>query len=211
MAPTILKAFLTTLITSAAFTEANSELTRRDLTITQNLPAGWTYKSCYTDVGRTINAASYTDGTKMTQEACVKYCDGKGYAYAGVEFSTECYCGNTLAAGSAAAPAADCGQACSGDATEACGGGNRLTLFYNPNANVPPPPVTNPGPPGWTSKGCYSEGTNGRTLANGVATTGGSAALTVALCTTACKNGGYKYAGVEYSGECCKFWAPLNP
>ena len=42
-----------------------------------------------------------------------------------------------------------------------------------------------------------------RALANGVATTGGSNALTVALCTSACKSANYLYAGVEYAGECC--------
>jgi hypothetical protein len=44
----------------------------------------------------------------------------------------------------------------------------------------------------------------GRTLANGVATTGGGNALTIALCTSACKTAGYVLAGAEYSGECCK-------
>ena len=208
MAPTIVKTILSTLVASAVLAEASLPLTKRALAISQNLPAGWTYKSCYTDVGRTINAAAYADGAKMTQETCIAFCNGKNYAYAGLEYSAECFCGNTLAAGSAAAPAADCNKACSGDATQACGGGNRLTLFNNANAKPPTAPVTNPGPAGWTSKGCYSEGANGRTLQNGVATTGGSAALTVALCTTACKNGNYKYAGVEYGGECCKSLDP---
>ena len=153
MASTIVKSLFASIIASAIFVEAAVPLDKRALTITQNLPTGWTYKSCYTDVGRTINGASYIDNTKMTQEACVTYCDGKGYAYAGVEYSTECFCGNTLASGSAVAPAADCGNACSGDATEACGGGNRLTLFYNPNAKTPAGPSVNPGPPGWTSLG----------------------------------------------------------
>ena len=35
-----------------------------------------------------------------------------------------------------------------------------------------------------------------------MSTPGGSGSLTVALCTTACKNSGYTYAGVEYAGEC---------
>ena len=153
MAPTIVKSLFTSIIASAIFAEAAVPLDKRALAITQNLPPGWTYKSCYTDVGRTLNGASYVDNAKMTQETCVAYCDGKGYAYAGVEYSTECFCGNTLASGSAVAPAADCGNACSGDATEACGGGNRLTLFYNPNAKTPAGPSVNPGPPGWTSLG----------------------------------------------------------
>jgi hypothetical protein len=48
------------------------------------------------------------------------------------------------------------------------------------------------------------EGTTGRALPNGVATAGGSAAFTVALCLAACKTAGYVLAGVEYSNECCK-------
>src|SRR6266516_1182264 len=35
-----------------------------------------------------------------------------------------------------------------------------------------------------------------------MATTGGSGALTVALCTSACQAAGYVLAGVEYAGEC---------
>jgi hypothetical protein len=50
----------------------------------------------------------------------------------------------------------------------------------------------------------YREGTNGRALPNGVTTPGGSALMTVALCTSSCQAAGYLLAGVEYSGECCK-------
>jgi hypothetical protein len=44
------------------------------------------------DVGnpRTLNEASYVDGSSMTEESCVSYCNGKNYTYAGVEFSQEC-------------------------------------------------------------------------------------------------------------------------
>ena len=89
---------------------------------------------------------------------------------------------------------------CSGDAEEACGGPNRLTLFTT-GAPEPAGPTVNPGPPGWGYKGCYTDG-GARTLTTQVATEGGAGALTVAKCTTACKAGNYKYAGVEYSGEC---------
>ena len=39
---------------------------------------------------RTLNGASYTDGTSMTEDSCVSYCKGKNYTYAGTEFSEEC-------------------------------------------------------------------------------------------------------------------------
>jgi hypothetical protein len=47
-----------------------------------------------------------------------------------------------------------------------------------------------------------------RTLTVGMATTDGSGALTVALCTSACQSAGYVFAGVEYAGECCASLLP---
>lgn len=44
-------------------------------------------------------------------------------------------------------------MACTGNATEQCGGPNRLNLFHNSNI-VAAGPVTNPGPPGWGFLGC---------------------------------------------------------
>ena len=82
---------------------------------------------------RALTVSSYTSGTAMTEESCIAYCGGKGTAYAGIEYASECYCGNILDSTSSAAPATDCNMACSGNATEACGAGNRLTLFNNPN------------------------------------------------------------------------------
>ncbi|KAF8242298.1 hypothetical protein K440DRAFT_591049 [Wilcoxina mikolae CBS 423.85] len=118
---------------------------------------------------------------------------------AGTEYSQECYCDNSLASTSTVAPIGDCSMGCSGNATEACGGPNRLTVFKGTAVGGP---TTNPGPPGWTSAGCYTDGVGGRTLITGVGTPGGGAALTVALCTAACAQGNYLHAGVEYAGEC---------
>jgi hypothetical protein len=55
------------------------------------LPAGWTSQGCYLDTGnpRTLNAASFA-GNTVTEESCVTFCNGKGYIYAGVEYSDEC-------------------------------------------------------------------------------------------------------------------------
>lgn len=72
---------------------------------------------------------------------------------------TECccniVCGNTLGTGAVLATAqTDCDMACSGDATEACGGGNRLNLFTS-GKTPPAGPDHNPGPDGWALQGCY--------------------------------------------------------
>ncbi|KAF4505126.1 hypothetical protein G6O67_007107 [Ophiocordyceps sinensis] len=54
---------------------------------------------------------------------------------------------------------------------------------------------------GWVSLGCYSEGTTGRALTQGINSVPG-AQMTVAKCTAACKASGYPLAGVEYGAEC---------
>ncbi|KAI9826107.1 MAG: hypothetical protein M1832_000556 [Thelocarpon impressellum] len=183
---------------------AHAALQKRDLIVPTALPGEWTSSGCYTDgVGgqRTLSGAAYASNMGMSNVACINYCDERDYVYAGTEYSSECYCGNTLSAASGPAPAADCSMACSGNITEACGGPGRLNLFFS-GGEPPAGPTTNPGPAGWTSEGCYSEGAGGRTLPNGVATTGGGGALTIALCTSACRAAGFNLAGAEYGGEC---------
>lgn len=67
----------------------------------------------------------------MTVEICVKYCSGSGYTYAGLEYSTQCFCGNELA--STGEPVAGllgiCGMPCSGDSSEICGGYGALSIY----------------------------------------------------------------------------------
>ena len=61
-----------------------------------------------------------------------------------------------------------------------------------------------PGQTGWNFLGCYADNVQGRTLANQVQVPGGAPAMSVEACEAACKSAGYKIAGVEYSGECCR-------
>lgn len=54
-------------------------------------------KGCLSDPntqGRSLQGASTTN-PKMTEEMCVKYCLGKRFHYAGIEYGQECYCGNS--------------------------------------------------------------------------------------------------------------------
>ncbi|KAH9207298.1 hypothetical protein DL95DRAFT_527981 [Leptodontidium sp. 2 PMI_412] len=171
---------------------------KRDLVLPSTLPGTWKSQGCYIDVGRTLTGGGYTNNTGMTDESCIAYCEKAGYIYAGTEYAEECYCGNTLASGSGPAPTADCNVACSGNATEPCGGSNRLNLFWNGQTG----PTTNPGPGLWAFSGCYTEGTTGRALDHGLAVVGGSNNMSVSNCVAACQGAGYSLAGVEYSGEC---------
>jgi hypothetical protein len=101
-------------------------------------------------------------------------------------------------------PESDCYMPCTKTPTEACGGPNRLNLYYLEGATPATPPATvstNPGPHGWVSEGCYSDSVGARTLANQVAT-GDASTMTVALCVDACHTAGYILAGVEYADQC---------
>lgn len=104
--------------------------------------------------GRALTAAAYTSTTDMTVQSCISYCDGLGYIYAGVEWYQECYCGNNIINGNTQTTATDCSFPCTGDATEVCGAGNRLSMYFS-GGTPPPPPQIVPSVGPWQSKGCY--------------------------------------------------------
>ncbi|KAK4032780.1 WSC domain-containing protein [Parachaetomium inaequale] len=116
----------------------------------------FTYQSCWTDgVGTRSLAAKSEVLADMTVEICAAFCDG--YAYFGVEYSTECYCSNELAGESAAE--ADCSMLCGGSASQWCGGPNRLNLYAvtpgSPaSSTVEPTPTITPSPELTTVTSC---------------------------------------------------------
>jgi glucan endo-1,3-alpha-glucosidase len=75
---------------------------------------------------RTLSATS-TSSSNMTQEVCSSFCSG--YTYYGVEYSTQCYCGNTI--DSSSIVAINCTDTCGGNSAESCGGGWAVNIFTN--------------------------------------------------------------------------------
>lgn len=143
----------------------------------------------------------------MTNAMCTQFCFGKGFPYAGTEYSTECYCGDKIATGGDQKPAADCSASCGGNAAEPCGAGNRLTLYKTDKITGP---SETPAVGNWLSMGCYSEGNGGRTLTYGLPGVPG-AQMTIAKCTSGCEAAGYPLAGAEFGGECCKTYTKYEP
>ncbi|TDL23452.1 hypothetical protein BD410DRAFT_838937 [Rickenella mellea] len=188
------------LASTIALTEATPSipLSRRDLTIPATLPGSWQSQGCWTDTvaSRTLSSSATTDTTGMTIEKCISFCGA--YSYAGVEYSQECYCGNSPLAGSAAAAAGDCNMPCKGNANEPCGGPNRLNLFYS---GVAPSsgPVTPLSVGQWLSQGCYTDNVNARTLPTQMGVNGN---VSVETCVQACGANNFTIAGVEYAQEC---------
>ncbi|KAF8850327.1 WSC-domain-containing protein [Acephala macrosclerotiorum] len=91
-------------------------------------PIAYAFVDCYTEATnmRALSLSSYYDDA-MTVEKCAANC--AAYTYFGVEYSRECYCGNTINSGSVPAPIGDCSFPCLGNGAEQCGGSNRLDLY----------------------------------------------------------------------------------
>jgi len=86
----------------------------------------YVFQGCYSEAtnGKALTGAAYSNSTSMTIEMCAADCNG--FSMFGVEYGQECYCGNTLEAGSVkVANQNDCSFTCPGNKTEYCGAGNR--------------------------------------------------------------------------------------
>jgi uncharacterized protein (DUF2141 family) len=124
-----------------------------------SLPTGWKYYGCWIDqaYGRILGDQAPTSAT-LTVESCVAACIGLGYSIAGMEYYTQCYCGNSMINQAALATAdTDCNTACGGNSAEICGGGDRMSIYSNETTlNITPVPETQlTGLPGsWNYVGC---------------------------------------------------------
>ncbi|KAF2876886.1 hypothetical protein BDV95DRAFT_673780 [Massariosphaeria phaeospora] len=153
---------------------------------------GYRSLGCYSDsvAARTLTVGMGTAGgaESLTVALCMSACAAGSYFYAGVEYSGECYCGNTLAGDGTPQDESGCKMACNGNMTESCGGSSRINIY-----------TTRLAPPGWSSLGCYTDNIVNRTLTTQLFPVSN---LTAELCVGACEAEGYYYAGTEYGGEC---------
>ncbi|KAL1297177.1 hypothetical protein AAFC00_004750 [Neodothiora populina] len=92
---------------------------------------GYGYVGCGSDgTTRTLSAASES-GSDMDVETCVSFCSDKGYAYAGMEYASQCYCGDSVPSDKAPVEhiVGNCFSPCAGNSSEYCGGSNALSLY----------------------------------------------------------------------------------
>lgn len=141
----------------------------------------------------------------MTIGMCADFC--AGYTYFGVEYSFECYCGNSFNAGSVETSESECNMLCAGSECTYCGAGNRLSVYTTDDTSTPPSETSEePGPAaptdlpdGWESYGCWVDAVNGRILNY---ESPGSPDLTLESCVQLCADRGYTVAGAEYFTQC---------
>ncbi|OAA66090.1 Carbohydrate-binding WSC [Cordyceps fumosorosea ARSEF 2679] len=158
---------------------------------------GYNLQSCWAEGSVRALSGAFTADDAMTLEKCMAFCHG--YNYWGTEYGRECYCGNSLGAGSAAVPIDQCNMVCGGDPSEYCGAGNRLEL-YSTTVSITTPTGTlahKPTIAPYTMVGCWAEGATNRALNNGGTS---SPSMTNEKCADFCK--AYRYFGTEYGSEC---------
>ena len=115
---------------------ASGSLKQNAQPVVPSAVGNYKFYSCMTEAssGRALSASSFSDGAKMTIQACAAFC--QDYQYFGLEYSSQCYCGTGFAKGSKTTATSDCAMTCSGNSTQYCGGPNLLSVYKSPN--VPP-------------------------------------------------------------------------
>ncbi|KAG9017302.1 hypothetical protein FRB93_007415 [Tulasnella sp. JGI-2019a] len=192
--------------TAASSTVASSTAVSTTATTTTSsstpTTSSWTSLGCYADQSaRTLNGQTYSNSA-MTPTMCEQLCTG--YAYAGVEYSTECYCGTSM---TNMATSSACSSTCGGDSSKICGGSWAINVYHLTASTITSSTAVSTTATttsssatatssSWISRGCYAD-QSARTL-NGA--TFSNSGMTPAMCQQLCV--GYTYAGTEYSDEC---------
>ncbi|KAH6722002.1 WSC domain-containing protein [Leptodontidium sp. MPI-SDFR-AT-0119] len=194
----------------------------------------WTDLGCYVDNGgsRTLNNKLGTEAESqvLTRKSCQELCRSAGWTYCGVEWSQECWGANVLSGLPANdSPQSLCNLPCKGNASEICGGSERINVFqistipiFSSTSTVissttkPTSTTTSttvkttsavatttiqpvPTVAAWIPIGCYTDSGLSRTLSTLMWNNNDN---TATKCQAACQAAGYLYAGVEFIWEC---------
>jgi len=95
---------------------------------------GWRYVACAKDPAgqeRTLRGFE-ADQQDMTVTKCVNLCKAKGFKYAGVEYKSQCFCGNDDIPKDRMPKeglTGDCSLPCAGDGSQFCGGAAQIGVY----------------------------------------------------------------------------------
>ncbi|KAK7047617.1 hypothetical protein VNI00_006385 [Paramarasmius palmivorus] len=170
--------------------------------VSSGLPAKWTYFGCYSDNehGRIMEYAVGSN-EHATVEKCISICKEMSYTIAGIEYGGECYCADRLINGAEKVDDSACSMGCSGNASEGCGGPNRLSVYATSSKiiTLPAPEAQSTNLSGkWSYDGCYTDNPT-RVLPWKIVWGNNN---TVSSCLKRCAAFGYTAAGLEFGEEC---------
>ncbi|KAK4666514.1 hypothetical protein QC763_300910 [Podospora pseudopauciseta] len=158
--------------------------------------SGFEYKGCYTDnVPQRVLGGITVAQHDMTLEKCAATCTAGGYAFFGVEYGTECFCGTSLDAASTKVSEGECSMTCMGNHSQQCGGPNRLNIYEKPNPVGAGSNLESVGDFHYAS--CWTDKVDDRSLK---AVDWRTDDMTVEKCADRCSE--FSYFGLEYSREC---------
>lgn len=141
---------------------------------------------CWRDAGaRDLNGVAKTGWNQNTPQNCANFCKGRGFRYAGVQYSNQCFCGNRYGT---KGKAANCNMKCKGNPNYICGGSWANNVYDTGRRSRQPPAL-----------GCYRD--KGARDLNGPYKSGWNI-NTPWSCVNFCRGKGYKFAGVQYSSQC---------
>ena len=87
----------------------------------------WTGQ-CVQDTGSRLLPHKTANSNTNAPAECQKKCDALKYAFYGVQYASQCFCGNKAPPMSSLRPG-ECTRPCKGDATMNCGGSWRMNVF----------------------------------------------------------------------------------
>jgi hypothetical protein len=92
---------------------------------------------CFRDTGERDLPSAFLTSDRMTVGTCITNCAQQGFAYAGVQYGSQCFCGNSYGR---YGPAENCDMRCAGNAGEFCGGFWANNIYsIRPGSQLPPP------------------------------------------------------------------------
>ncbi|KAL4216555.1 hypothetical protein ACF0H5_024278 [Mactra antiquata] len=139
------------------------------------------YIGCFTDKPSRILEGGMISSSDMTIEKCVHHCSVEGYYFAGVEYSSQCFCGNYLKAYTQHSDSS-CSTSCSGDSSQKCGQTWKISVYTTKTNYL----------------GCYEDRST-RILEGSVIS---SNQMTTKMCITKCTTMGKRFALTQYSFQC---------
>ncbi|XP_019621231.1 PREDICTED: beta-1,3-glucan-binding protein-like [Branchiostoma belcheri] len=98
------------------------------LTVLRQAASQGAYLGCYVDQEDARDFPYVMTWSDLTPQKCIRHCADLGYAYAGLQYAVECFCGDSYGT-YGPAPESDCHHACSGGGAHACGGGWRNSVW----------------------------------------------------------------------------------
>ena len=81
---------------------------------------------------------------KNTPQLCADECYDNHYKYAGVQYASQCFCGDEPPPDSSHVPAGECNKPCPGDANQFCGASWRMNVYSTGYYEKPPTQLVNP-------------------------------------------------------------------